>query len=114
MISRVLCSAWPVMSLFGMLSPSALLAITTVAPGSKLVSWHESPVVLQSSMRSIPDTLKTVYTVANTDASQESTADCSVPVYSTFCGAQGTGKEMVEKPLTGGLRDIISKHNVVF
>lgn len=69
--------------------------------------------VLQSSTRSVPDTLKTVYTVAKTDASQESTADCVVPVYSTFCGAQGTGKEMVEMLLTEGLRNVMSEHDVV-
>lgn len=48
---------WPVISLVGLLSPTALLAVTSVVWGSKLFNMQESPVVLHNSTRSIPDTL---------------------------------------------------------
>lgn len=89
----------PVISAVGTLSPSVLLAVTSVEPGSKSISWQENPVVLQSSTRPNSESLYTVYLVANADAFQKSTADCLSPVYFTFCGAQGTGTEMTEIPL---------------
>lgn len=76
----------------GLLSPTALLAVTLVDSGLKLVSWHESSVVLQSFTWLPPETLYTVYFVAKTDASQDKMADAVLPLYFTLCGAQGSAR----------------------
>lgn len=97
MILAKLFCLLPVMSLVGALSPFALLAVTSAVAGSKSLSWQESPAVLQRLLRPVPDTLQTVYMVANTDSSQETTTDWPLLVYRTFCGGQGAARGTAQK-----------------
>lgn len=76
-----------------MLSPMLLLAVTAMSPLLTPFTAQESSVVLQISTGAEPDTSYTLYSVANTDGFQETTADTFDPVYVTAGGGQGAVRQ---------------------